>query len=149
VNIYELGLLTTTITSASCAAEIVGGTRPISILEIGTFNNAATASTFALGRPGNTPAGGTATTATKPSHLPTGGVVSSGGVILSGWSTAPTAPAAGNTLRQIGLPNLVAAGVVWTWNVGELMVGTGRADSVVLWNLAAGSAQRFYVKFAE
>lgn len=148
--LYELGVLTTTVTLSSVAAEIRAGTAaPMELLEMGIFLNAATATTLALGRPGNTPAGGTSQTATKPSGLNAVGGASLGGIILSGQTTAPTVPSAGNTLRQIALPAAIGNGIVFTWQPGELIVSPTTSDGLILWNLTAGSALRLYIRWRE
>lgn len=68
---YELGILTTGVTAANAALEVVAGAaKPMSILEMGFSLNAATATTLTLGRPGNTPTTGTLVTATAPIDLP-------------------------------------------------------------------------------
>lgn len=147
---YEIGVLTTTATSGSTAVEFVAGSgRPMHILEMGIFLNAGTATTLVLGRPGNTPAGGTVQTGTLPTTLGTSLGASVGGIILSGQSTAPTVPAAGNSFRMITLGATIGNGIVWNWEEGEMMVSPTRSSGLILWNLALNSALRFYVKWTE
>lgn len=147
---YELGSLTSGTASGSAALEVVpGAARPMSILEMGIFLNAATASIFRVGRPGNTPAGGTSQTATLPVGLTPSGGASVGGIILSGWTTAPTVPAAGNSMRMISLPGAVGNGVVWAWPLGEFIVNPTRSSSWVLWNEQLNGALRQYMKWDE
>lgn len=147
---YELGIFTTGTGSGAAAAEFrAGAARPMSILEMGLFLNAATATTLALGRPGNTPAGGTAQTATLPSNLMPSGGASAGGIILSGWGTAPTAPSAGNTMRMWQSGATQGAGIVWTWDQGEMIVSPTTSSGLVLWNLAANAQMRMYLKWIE
>lgn len=148
--LYEVGGLTTGTGSGAAALEIVAGTNsPMSLVELGFFLTAATATTLSLGRPGNTPAGGTSQVATLSSTLGSGGTASLGGFILSGWSTAPTAPSAGNTMRTIQLPANIGNGIIWSWDLDELIIGPTRSNGLVLWNLAANSALRFYIKWRE
>jgi hypothetical protein len=145
---YELSVLGGSALSGAAQAEIVAITNPMSILEMGCRNNAATAGSLAVGRPANTPAGGTAQTATGQSDWSTTGA-SLGGIITTGWTTAPTAPAAGRTLRAWSVGAVIGDGMVFTWEPGEFVVPVGRANGVVVWNLAAVSAQRIYIKWTE
>jgi hypothetical protein len=147
---YELGILTTGTASGAAAAEIRAGTStPLSLLELGIFLNAATATILQIGRPGNTPAGGTAQTATKPTSLRPSGGASLGGIILASWTTAPTVPAAGNNHRQISLPAAIGNGIVFSWQIGEMIISPTTADGMVIWNSQLNSALRIYMKWDE
>jgi hypothetical protein len=152
VNLYELAWQTTATANAAPIFELIASGRPLSLLELVIRNNAATAQAQGqLGRPGNTPAGGTAQTATLPINVPQDGVASGGGVILSGWTTAPTQPAAGNRHRISGMPASIGAGETWSWLPGEMIVGTTRSRSLVYWN-ASGAViglLNCYAKFVE
>lgn len=148
--VYEVSSATSSGTTGAAALEFVAGTNaPASILEFGIFLTAATASTYILGRPGNTPAGGTPQTATLPANLPSGGGASVGGFVLSGWTTAPTVPAAGHTLRSIALPAAIGNGIVWTWEPDQLVVSPTRSSGLILWNAATNSTVRFYLRWRE
>ena len=147
---YELGMLTTGVTNANAALEIVAGSaKPMSILEMGIYLNAATATTLTLGRPGNTPTGGTPQTATLPITLGSQLGASVGGIVLSGWGTAPTVPAAGNSMRMLSLPAAIGNGVTWNWEEGEMVVSPTRSSGLVLWNVVTNSALRFSLKWSE
>lgn len=147
--LYELGRATTVTTTATPVWELMTSGRSISVLEIGIFLNAATASTFQLGRPGNTPTTGTAQTATQNTMQVGAATASAGGIILSGWGTAPTVPAAGNIHRMAGLPAAIGNGIVWTWNPGEMMITSTRSTSLIIWTLSVVSVLNTYVKFIE
>lgn len=147
---YELGILTTGTANASAAAELRAGTAaPMSLLELGIFLNAATASLLTVGRPGNTPAGGTSQTATLPTSLRPSGGASLGGIILAGWTTAPTVPAAGNTQRSLSLPGAIGNGIVFTWQIGEMIISPTTSSGYVIWNAQLNSALRLSAKWDE
>lgn len=136
---YELGVLTTTVTNASVAAEIRAGSDPIYIKEIGIFLTAATATKLGLGRPANTVgAGGTVSL-----MLPTvsDDPASVGGIVLSGQTTVPTVPT--SFLRRIDIPGAIGNGIVFTWGGKGLRVKA--ATSLLVWNLQANSALDMYV----
>lgn len=147
--LYELGIATTVTTTATPILEILTGGRPISILEMGFFNTAATAGSFQIGRPGNTPTGGTGQTATLPIQRTPGGVASAGQAIVSGWTLAPTISAAGNVHRKFALPGAIGNGAVYTWNPLEMVVESTRSSSIVLWTLSVVGLLNCYIKFLE
>src|SRR5215472_1267418 len=135
----ELAFSTAAAGAAAAYSEFVpNGTRRAYIREMGMFSQSATAAAKTqLGRPGNTPAGGTVQvgSAQDPSN-----VAPVSGVVTSGWTTAPTAPSAANTLRQWDFNNVPGSGVIFTWPAdGELIAGASRANGIVTWN-AGGSA---------
>lgn len=143
MGLYELGFLTTTVTSGSNAFEFRAGADPCYIREIGLFLNAATATTIGLGRPANTVgAGGTVALGQANVSDDSAAV---GGVVLSGWTTTPTQPT--NFLRRGGLPAAIGNGLIWTWAERGLRVK--QATSLVLWNLAANGALNGYVIWEE
>lgn len=146
---YEQGVLTTGTASAAPALEFRAVTRAASVLEMGIFLNAATASIIRVGRPGNTPAGGTVQTSSNPINLPPSGPASGGGTILAGWTTAPTVPAAGNSLRMLGLPGAIGNGIVWTWLLDEFLISPTTTLGYTIWNEQLNSALRVYVKWEE
>lgn len=147
--IYELGILTTGTASGAAALELRAGSgRPMRVQEFGVFLNAATASIMRCGRPGNTPAGGTAQVATNPSDL-SSTTASVGGIILSGWTTAPTVPAAGNTMRMVAEPAAIGNGMVWAWVPNSFLVSPTTSLGWVLWNEQLNAATRSYVKWDE
>jgi len=100
-------------------------------MEIGLNLGAATASTYGLGRAGNTP------TQTSPVLVQAEDPSKPAG--LSGcavaWSVAPTVPA--QFLRRISLPATIGAGVIWTFPRG---MNVAAAASMLIWNLATNSA---------
>lgn len=114
------------------------------------FSQAATAaSKTQLGRPGNTPAGGTVQVGSPqdPSDA-----VATAGFVTSGWSTAPTAPSATNTLRQWDFNNVIGSSVIFTWpSDGELVAGAARVNGLVIWNAGAagGPASDLYFVWSE
>lgn len=94
---------------------------------------AATASTYALGRSGNTPAqtGTTALAFEDPGNTATSNVTSA-----VTWGTAPTAPSV--WARRCYLPATAGAGMIFTFPKGYGLLAS--AASFVLWTLAASSA---------
>lgn len=125
---YEIGVRTSGVASASAALELRSGTKRARVHELGITLQAATATTLGLGRPANTPAGGTnnpplATDAADSAAL--------AGAYLAGWSTVPTAPT--SFLRRIGFPATIGSGAIWTFR--NLIIPV--SASIVLWNLAA------------
>lgn len=134
--IYSLAVRTSVVTTATAGAEIRAITK-LRVLEVGVFLAAATASTFGIGRPANTPSGGTVT-AFLP-HDP-GLTASTSGILLTGQTVAPTVPA--QFLRRIGLPAVIGSGVIWTFPE-PIIVAAGA--SLVLWNLSAVGVSDFHV----
>lgn len=146
---YEITVQTSATGSGAPSLEIVAVSRPLAVMELEISNSAATATQVILGRPGNTPAGGTAQTATLPINRPPGGVASNGGLIISGWTTAPTIPAAGNQHRRVGLPAAIGAGWLGVWAQKEMMVDPTRSGSLILWNTAVIGVLNVRIKFEE
>jgi len=134
---YELAL--ENVANAGSAApqfEFEGnGTRRPKLREHSLFITGATASRFSIGRPGNTPTGGSVTVggAQDPSDAAaTAGVTST-------WTTAPTVPSP--KMRSVEFNNVVGSGVIWTWpSDGELGIGPTRASSLIDWSGSAGAA---------
>lgn len=127
--IYSLSQRTTNITIANACLEIrTASTDRPRVMEIGITNNAATTGVFGLGRPqaiGVTPV--------NVAFLAedTGDPASTINGSLS-WGTGPTVPL--NFFRRVSLPNLVGAGIVWTFPRGLLIP---ISSSIVLWNITA------------
>lgn len=142
---YERADLTTGVTAANTALEVrAGANNPVFIKEIGIFLEAATATKLGLGRPANngSVAGGTLGAFQSDSE---DDAASQGGVVLSGWSTAPTVPT--TFMRMVTLPNAIGNGIVWTFAGDGLRVKAAR--SIVLWNIATSSALRYYIVIEE
>lgn len=142
---YSLALRTSGVTSGVATWELrSAATDRFSVLEIGIFMGAATASTFGLGRPsaiGVTPTS-PVTVLAEDSASPAG--TAQGAVA---WGTAPTAPAGPNYLRRIGLPNSIGAGIIWTWSPGQLIVPI--SGSIVIFNLATNGVADIYAVIDE
>ena len=138
--IVSLDVLTTGVTTGTAAWEIRTGATPgrARLLELGVFLNAATASIFGLGRPqaiGITPTAPVDFLMEDPNDVLASGVVQS----ALAWGTGPTVPTA--FFRRIGLPATIGAGVIWTFPKGIIIPVS---SSLVLWNLATGSAVNAY-----
>jgi hypothetical protein len=141
---YELGVNGGAGTIAVAQAELRAiSTDSIWVKEIGLFLNAATASSIGLGRPANSGsvAGGTLVLG----QATNGGVAAVGGVVTTGWTTAPTAPTI--FLRRIGLPAAIGNGIIWTFQGDGLLVPGG--GSLVIWNIAASSIASLYFVWEE
>jgi hypothetical protein len=131
--IYSLSLNTTVTTTAAAAWDVkASATNEPAVMEIGVNLGAATASTYGLGRSGNTP------TQTSPVLLQAEDVDRPAAVTgcAVAWSVAPTVPA--QFLRRVSLPATIGSGIIWTFPRG-LILGAAAA-SLVLWNLATNSA---------
>jgi hypothetical protein len=133
--IYSLAQLTTVSGNAAPSfGFIASSSNSPKLFEYGINLGAATASTYGLGRPANdaTPPVQTSTTAVLAENPadPTGQTLTA----LT-WSTAPTVPT--NFLRRVYLPNVIGAGIVWTFPRGITMAAS---RGLVNWNLAASSA---------
>jgi hypothetical protein len=139
--LYELA-----ITSATAAAganyfeHLSNGTRRCHVREYDFFSQTAVAISLAqLGRPANTPAGGTATVASGGQQDPAE-AAGTGGFITSGWSTAPTQPATTARLKQFDAAAVIGSGVIYTWpSDGEVKIGLTRNLSLTLWNAGAAT----------
>lgn len=148
-SVYELAVQTSAVGAGAPSLEILAVGRPMMILELELANSAATAASFTLGRPGNTPAGGTVQTATLPINRPAGGIASGGGTIAAGWTTAPTVPAAGHSHRRIGLAAAIGNGWLGVWGPREMMLDPTRTGSLILWNVSAVGVMNVRIKFEE
>jgi hypothetical protein len=132
MSIYSFGQNSTVTTSAASAMDILAAsTNSPQIMEIGVNLGAATASTYGIGRAGNTPVqtSGIAVLQENPND-PTG--LSK---IAVAWGTAPTVPT--NFFRRISLPATIGAGVIWTFPRGLIVAASA---AIEFWNLATNSA---------
>lgn len=138
--LYSLGSRTSNVTINVANWELRStATDRLFIREIGIFLAAATASTFALGRPaavGVTPTSPVTILAEDP-----GNPAGTGQVALA-WGTAPTAPTGASYLRRVALPATIGAGVIWTWQNG-LVVPI--SSSIAIYNLTATGVADIYV----
>jgi hypothetical protein len=130
--VYSLSQNTTvTTTGAACGDLRAAAANSPKVMEIGINLAAATASTYAIGRSGNTP------TQTSPVLLQAenpGDPAGNSGVAVA-WSVAPTTPA--QFFRRIGLPATIGTGVIWTFPRGLTLAA---AATLLIWNLATNSA---------
>lgn len=135
--IYSIGRLTTNTTSGAAAHTLITtSTDRARILECGLFLNAATASTYSIGRPaanGVTPTS-PVTVVAEDSGDPAGTVTSA-----LAWGTSPTSPTV--DMRRIALPATVATGVIWTFPRG---IAVAVSSNFVLQNLATNGAVQSY-----
>jgi hypothetical protein len=130
--IYSLSLNTTVTTTGAAAMDLkAASTNTPKVMEVGISLGAATASTYGLGRAGNTP------TQTAPVLVQAENPGDAAGVsgCAVAWSVAPTVPA--QFFRRIGLPATIGAGVIWTFPRG---LGLAASASLLIWNLATNSA---------
>jgi len=140
--IYSLANLTTNVTSANAALELrtAAGDR-FEIKEIGATLNAATASTYGIGRPaaiGVTPTS-PITVLAEDSGSPAGTAQTA-----LAWGTGPTVPA--NFFRRWNLPATIGAGFLFVFPMGLIIA---ISSSIVLWNLATNGALNAHVVGAE
>jgi len=147
---YEVGVASVAAATVAAYSDLHGATTvSAKIREFGAFCNAATASPFLLGRPGNTPVA--TTNALGNAVNPDSGVASA---VNSGtaWSTAPTTPTV--IYRRAALPATIAAGIVFVWNPGEEIVlskTAGATQWLIVWNYSGstGSVLNTYWKWDE
>lgn len=138
---FEIGITTAAAAAAAAYCELrAPAAIPVSVLEIGFFAQAATASSVGIGRPaaiGITPTSPITVLSTAKASGVTGGSQTA-----IAWATAPTAPA--NFFRRVTTPANIGAGGVFQWRAGDLVIPAG--GSLVLWNFggAAGSALSAY-----
>ena len=109
----------------------------ISEIDVFWAAGASTSLAFGIGRPGNTPTTGTQVVGLA---IDPAAPAAFGATVITGWGTAPTIPA--NFIRQASIASSAGNGVIWTWPPGlELVVPpNNRAQSVVLWCTAIGTA---------
>lgn len=138
---FELGVVGASGSIGAAQWELrAGSADPIWVREVGIFLNAATASSFTLGKAANTPAGGSVALG-----VPVNQVTNPAGGITTTWSTAPTAPTA--IVRRILLPAAIGNGIIWTFQGDGLLIPA--SGNLVLWNLAASSIASCYVVWEE
>jgi hypothetical protein len=130
--IYSLALQTTVTTIAAAAWDIkASATNRPAVMEVAVQLGAATASTYGLGRAGNTP------TQTSPVLVQAEDPGDPAGVsgCAVAWSVAPTVPAQFH--RRAALPATIGSGIIWTFPRGLVLAVT---QSLLLWNITANSA---------
>jgi len=130
--VYSLALNSTVTTTGAAAWDAKAGSanRP-AIMEMSLNLGAATASTYGVGRAGNTP---TQTSAVLLQAEDPGDPAAATGCAVA-WSVAPTIPAL--FLRRVSLPATIGAGIIWTFPRGLVLATSA---SLLVWNLATNSA---------
>lgn len=129
--IYSLSLNTTVTTTGAAAMDLrASSANSPRIMEVGLNLTTATASTYGLGRSGNTP------TQTSPVLVQAENPGDPAGVsgCAVAWSVAPTVPT--QFFRRVSLPATAGAGVIWTFPRGLVLAASG---TMLLWNLATNS----------
>jgi hypothetical protein len=129
--IFSLALNTTVTTTAAAAMDLLAAsTANPRIYEVSANLGAATASTYGLGRAGNTPVQTSGVLLLSETTLDTATTKAA-----VAWGTAPTVPA--NFFRRISLPATIGAGVFWTFPRGLILAASAAME---FWNLATNSA---------
>ena len=145
---YTAGITSTAAASGAAYAKIkAGATRRIYVREIGITVAASTLSPVGIGRPA-TEGTNSATTVPVPEDA---GDATTGAVLETAWSVAPTVPAV--FMGKMVIPATAGAGFIWTWpGAGSdkclvVAVSTG----IILWNYggSAGSALDLYIVYEE
>lgn len=130
--IYSLALNTTVTTTGAAAWDVKASAsnRP-AVMEVSVNLGAATASTYGLGRAGNTP------TQTSPVLVQAEDPGDPAGVsgCAVAWSVAPTVPTQHH--RRVSLPATIGSGIIWTFPRGLVLATSA---SLLVWNLATNSA---------
>jgi hypothetical protein len=135
---YSLANLTTNVTAANAALELrSSATDRYKLLEIGAWLNAATASTYGIGRPAAI--GVTPTSPITVLAEDAGDPAGTAQTALA-WGTGPTVPA--NFFRRIGLPATIGAGFLLTFPMG---IVCAVSNSLVLWNIGTDGAVNCHV----
>jgi hypothetical protein len=102
------------------------------VMEVGVFNEAATACVLLFGR-----ALAIGITPTTPITLLGDDTVDTATAqTASAWGTAPTLPT--NPLRRFSLAAAIGAGMVWNWAPNGLIIPI--SGSLIFWNSGTGSA---------
>lgn len=135
---FSVSVRSSTLTINTSSVELRAVTA-LRLVEFGVTVGTATASTFGLGRPANSGsvAGGTANVG-QANEV---GITTTSGLIITGWTTAPTAPA--NYMRRLQTA-AVGAGAIWTFP-RPIVVPAG--GSLVLYNITAVVAADIYAVF--
>lgn len=130
---------TTNAGNAAAVWEIrTSSARKATLLELGFFCNAATASVYGLGTPaaiGVTPTSPQDFLPEDPSFVFATGTVQS----ALAWATGPTVPA--NFFRRWSGPATIGAGVIWTFPKG---IAIAVSSSIILWGFATSSVVDAY-----
>jgi hypothetical protein len=129
--IYSLSLNTTVTTTGAAAMDLrASAANSPRIMEVGINLLTATASTYGLGRSGNTP------TQTAPVLVQAENPGDPAGVsgCAVAWSVAPTVPT--QMFRRVSLPATAGSGVIWTFPRGLTLAASG---TMLIWNLATNS----------
>ncbi len=137
--ITSLSQRTTSGTAATAAWEVrsAAATKP-RLMEVGAFNNAATASVFGLG----TPAAIGVTPTSPQTFLDESDGSATNTALLTAavaWGTGPTVPT--NFFRRVSLQAQIGAGIIWTFPRG---LGIAPSSSKVLWVIATASVVDAY-----
>lgn len=128
--IYSLANRTSNGTSAAATLELrTASAVRATVLEFGISINAGPASAFGFGRPAAI--GITPTTPVTVLQEDAGAPNGNSQTALA-WGTGPTVPT--QFFRRVSLPNVVGAGIIWTFPRGIIVPVS---NSVVLWNLSA------------
>jgi hypothetical protein len=129
--IYSLSLNTTVTTTGAAAMDLrASAANSPRIMEVGINLLTATASTYGLGRSGNTP------TQTAPVLVQAENPGDPAGVsgCAVAWSVGPTVPT--QMFRRVSLPATAGSGVIWTFPRGLTLAASG---TMLIWNLATNS----------
>lgn len=142
---YTVGFTKTAPAANSAAVDLrAGASERLRIREIGIFNSTAVASSLGLIREATM---GTAST-TVAGQPEDPGDATATGLVGTAWSAAPTIGA--TYLRKIILPNVIGAGLIWSWPPGEELIIPVSAG-LVIWNFgaAAAAALEGYIQWDE
>lgn len=134
---FSIAVRTTTLTTTVACVEL-RAVSAIRVREIGFMAAAATAQSLGIGRPANVPAGGTLVAGQAHET----GITSTSGLVLSGWTTAPTVPA--QFMKRFNTA-AIGGGILYQFEPDDLIVPTGGA--LVLWNITASIASDFWVTY--
>jgi hypothetical protein len=135
---FEIGFTTTATADAAAVAAIRPGTNDgIRVLEIGWYNNAATASRVALFR--NTNASYAASTSTSVGQRTDPSSYASEAVIDTAWTSAPTISSTAMLRRGVA-GGSIGSCFVWSFQYGLYLRVSTPTDILVLWNNSGGAA---------
>lgn len=138
-NRYGIGVTSASVaaTTGGIACEILGGAaQRFAVRSIEVTWATGVTGVVGIGRPGNTPAGGTATSMLA---LDVSDAAGSPTILTSGWTTAPTVPA--TFMKRSSITNALGAGVIWNFEPSILIAGrASRAEGLVIWVISLSAA---------
>jgi hypothetical protein len=145
-NRYGLSVVSASVavTTGGVGLEIAGtGTARAALRQLEVTFAAGVTGVVGIGRPGNTPAGGTSVIPPPTDYSDSASTTIT--TYAAGWTTAPTVPA--TFLKRTSIAASLGAGIVWNFEQDKWIFGGSRTNSFVLWiiSLSAATATTYNV----